>query len=162
MAHMMPSTGGRSRARRTWTAWPVTRDRRSRSIGAWIGSARSTRPSCASSRRPGTCTSAGRRGSSCRPARRLDVAGLRARIAARLDWIPRFRQKVVRAPLGLAEPVWADDDAFDLEWHVRVARLDPAEPPGGARVRGLVDDFLGRPLDRSRPLWELLVVPQLA
>jgi diacylglycerol O-acyltransferase len=95
-------------------------------------------------------------------ARRLDVAGLRARIEARLDAIPRFRQKVVRVPLGLAEPVWADDDAFDLEWHVRVARLDPAEPPGGAHVRGLVDDFLGRPLDRSRPLWELLVVPGLA
>lgn len=82
-----------------------------------------------------------------------------ARIGERLHLIPRYRQRLDEAPLGLANPVWVDDSTFDLPWHVRSATLPP---PGG---RTELADYVGRELsgrlDRRRPLWELHIVDGL-
>src|SRR6059058_2907579 len=43
---------------------------------------------------------------------------LRGRIEARLAATPRFRQKLAPMPLGLGEPLWVDDDRFDVRRHV--------------------------------------------
>lgn len=83
----------------------------------------------------------------------FDTALLTRRIAERLHLFPRFRQRIVRVPLGVAEPVWSDDPGFDVAAHVH-------EAPAGRRLREIADAFLSRPLDRSRPLWEILVVPR--
>src|SRR3954466_11982174 len=82
-----------------------------------------------------------------------DVELLIERLAARLHLFPRFRQRVVRVPLGVAEPVWRDDPDFDIRRHVLVA-------PPGRPVDEAVDEFLSTQLDRDRPLWQILVVPQ--
>ena len=47
------------------------------------------------------------------------------RIGERIHLIPRLRQRLEEPPLGLANPVWTDDTAFDLDWHVRQAGLAP-------------------------------------
>src|SRR3954471_4402749 len=83
----------------------------------------------------------------------LDVELLIERLAARLHLFPRFRQRVVRVPLGVAEPVWRDDPDFDIRRHVLLA-------PPGRPVDEAVDAFLSTQLDRDRPLWQILVVPQ--
>jgi diacylglycerol O-acyltransferase / wax synthase len=90
-----------------------------------------------------------------RGASALDAELVEARIASRLHLAPRFRQ-VVR-PLPVGEPAWSDHHDFDLCWHIRIVpgRL------GDAELRELCDEFLSRQLDRSRPLWEILVVPEL-
>src|SRR6266542_6878624 len=44
-------------------------------------------------------------------------------VEKRLALVPRFRQKVTSTPLGLTNPVWADDARFDLSWHVRHTAL---------------------------------------
>jgi diacylglycerol O-acyltransferase len=85
----------------------------------------------------------------------LDAELLEARIAARLHLAPRFRQ-VVR-PLPVGEPAWSDHRNFDLTSHVTVIHGRRSE----AELRDLSDEFLSRQLDRSRPLWEILVVPEL-
>jgi diacylglycerol O-acyltransferase len=90
---------------------------------------------------------------------RLDAAALRARIAARLDLVPRFRQRIVGVPLGMTEPVWADDPEFDVDRHVHELRDDGELD--GRDLRAVADAFLSRPLDRSQPLWEILVVPRM-
>ena len=46
-----------------------------------------------------------------------------AHVQRRLNLVPRFRQRVTRTPLGLDNPVWADDPRFDIRWHVRRAAL---------------------------------------
>src|SRR3954454_13665704 len=78
------------------------------------------------------------------------------RLAQRLHLIPRYRQKLAQPAPGVTNPVWGDDDDFDLEWHVRRARV-----PGAGTEEDLAR-FVGhetsRRLDRSRPLWELSVV----
>ena len=56
-------------------------------------------------------------------------------------------------PGRLDRPVWEDVPEIDVDAHFRQATVDP--PGGERRLDALVGDIFGRPLDRSRPLWEL-------
>src|SRR5919198_4737981 len=82
------------------------------------------------------------------------------RISERIHLIPRYTMRLDSAPLGLANPVWVDDDGFDPARHVRRAAL-PA-PGGDAELCELVGEAMSERLDRSRPPWQLLVVEGLA
>ena len=46
---------------------------------------------------------------------RPTVEALREKVAARLDRVPRFRQRLAFPPLRLAEPCWVDDPGFDVD-----------------------------------------------
>ena len=81
------------------------------------------------------------------------------RVQARLHLVPRYRQRLRSAAAGLANPVWIDDDGFDLGWHVRRHVLP--EPGGDEQLAEFVGRELSRRLDRSRPLWELTVIEGL-
>ena len=39
-------------------------------------------------------------------------------LRSRLDYLPRYRQKIVFLPLKLAPPTWEDDPHFALDSHV--------------------------------------------
>ena len=63
-------------------------------------------------------------------------------------------------PLGLGRPSWATDRRFDLEFHLRhTARA--GQRRDDARSADFVARTHARPLDRSRPLWELWVIEGL-
>ncbi|HEX8645821.1 MAG TPA: wax ester/triacylglycerol synthase family O-acyltransferase [Thermoleophilaceae bacterium] len=81
------------------------------------------------------------------------------RLEERLHLIPRYRMRLESPPLGLANPVWIDDPAFDPARHVRRAALP--SPGGEAELLELVGHVLSERLDRSRPLWQLVVVEGL-
>jgi diacylglycerol O-acyltransferase len=81
------------------------------------------------------------------------------RISERLHLLPRYRQRLVQPALGITNPVWTDDEHFDVAWHVRLARLP--EPGGQAALAAYVGREFSRLLDRSRPLWELHLVEGL-
>ena len=83
---------------------------------------------------------------------------LGALLAAKLGQIPRYRQHLCLVPLGLGRPVWADDPAFDLTYHVRATRL--VEPTEHALSR-LMGRIMAQELDRTRPLWEAWIVHDL-
>lgn len=85
--------------------------------------------------------------------------GLRALVAARLPFVPRYRQRVVGVPGRLAAPVWVDDDDFDLSFHVRTTVLPRPGTPD--QLDALVGQLLAGRLDRARPLWEVHVVQGL-
>lgn len=82
-----------------------------------------------------------------------------AHVQRRLNLVPRFRQRVTRTPLGLDNPVWADDPRFDIRWHVRRAALP--RPGSMAELRELAGQILSQPLDFERPLWQLYLVEGL-
>ncbi len=89
----------------------------------------------------------------------LDAERVRALIAERLHLLPPFRWRLASVPLGLDHPYWVDDAHFDLEFHIRELAL-PA--PGDRRqLAEQVERIVSRPLDRSRPLWELYVIQGL-
>ncbi len=81
-------------------------------------------------------------------------------VADRLSFVPRYRQRVQLVPGRLANPVWVDDDRFDLEYHVR--RSAVPRPGSLDQLRDLVGRIISRPLDRTRPLWEIYYVEGLA
>ncbi|HET6810201.1 MAG TPA: wax ester/triacylglycerol synthase family O-acyltransferase [Acidimicrobiales bacterium] len=80
-------------------------------------------------------------------------------LSAHLDRLPAFRHRLVPVPLGLGHPVWIEDPDFDIGNHLHRVRVDA--PGGQAELDRVVSDVAGRPLDRSRPLWELWVVEEL-
>ncbi len=81
-------------------------------------------------------------------------------IEARLPCAPVFRRRLVEVPFRLGHPVWVDDPDFDIDYHVRLAAVPQ---PGGLRqLADLAGDITGRPLDRTRPLWEMWIVEGLA
>ncbi|MGH2709956.1 MAG: WS/DGAT/MGAT family O-acyltransferase [Actinomycetota bacterium] len=85
-----------------------------------------------------------------------DLANL---IQDRIHLVPRFRQKAVFPPLGLGRPVWVDDQDFDVDFHLRRAAL-PA-PGGRKELADFVQRVHSRPLDRSKPLWEMYFIEGL-
>ncbi|MGN6131731.1 MAG: wax ester/triacylglycerol synthase domain-containing protein, partial [Nocardioidaceae bacterium] len=78
---------------------------------------------------------------------------LLALVADRIAFVPRYRQRVRTVPGRLGIPVWVDDEDFDLTFHVR--RSAVPRPGSMEQLRELVARIVSRPLDRSRPLWEL-------
>src|SRR4051794_18042005 len=82
-----------------------------------------------------------------------------ALILDRISFVPRYRQRVQAVPGHLANPVWVDDDHFDIGYHVRRSALP--RPGSTDQLRELVARIVSRPLDRSRPLWEIYFVEGL-
>ena len=82
-----------------------------------------------------------------------------AHIEKRLHMSPLFRRRLVRVPLELDFPYWVDDENFDLESHVQHARLP--EPGDWRQLCIQLSRFHAKPLDESRPLWEMLVIEGL-
>jgi diacylglycerol O-acyltransferase / wax synthase len=86
--------------------------------------------------------------------------GLAQTIEERLHLVPRYRQKVMWLPGNLGNPVWVDDPDFDLSYHVRRAALP--SPGDDAALRDYTARVFARPLDLSKPLWEMTVVEGLS
>jgi diacylglycerol O-acyltransferase / wax synthase len=86
--------------------------------------------------------------------RRPSFTQLRDHIAGRLGRAPRYRQRLVTVPLGLHDPVWVDDEDFDVKRHVRHSRA--------SRINTVVDRVMSAPLDRSDPLWQLWIADGLS
>jgi diacylglycerol O-acyltransferase / wax synthase len=88
------------------------------------------------------------------------LAELCRHLEARLHRLPRFSQRL-SAPRtgGLHWPRWEPDPRFDIASHVRRERL-PA--PGGRReLLDWAGEFYSERLDRTRPLWEMVVLEGL-
>ena len=86
-------------------------------------------------------------------------AGLEATkeiILERIDQLAPFRRRLVEVPLGLDLPYWVEDPHFDIDFHVRHHAVPPPGTP--QQLAEAVARIVARPLDRSRPLWELYVI----
>ena len=94
-----------------------------------------------------------------RPDGVLRAGDLASLIEDRIHLVPRFRQKAVFPPFGLGRPVWVDDQDFDVDFHLRRAAL-PA-PGGKKELADFVQRVHSRPLDRSKPLWEMYFIEGL-
>jgi diacylglycerol O-acyltransferase / wax synthase len=95
----------------------------------------------------------------------FDVAGLtgegffeanRRLVEERLGLLAPFRRRLVEVPLGLDLPYWIEDPDFDLDFHVRHHAVPPPGTP--QQLSDVISRIHARPLDRSRPLWEMYVI----
>jgi diacylglycerol O-acyltransferase / wax synthase len=90
------------------------------------------------------------------PGGKLELKDICRTVGERLHLLPPFRWRLVGVPLGLDLPYWAEDPDFDIDFHIR----DSAVPPPGddRQLAETVARIFARPLDRSRPLWELYLI----
>jgi diacylglycerol O-acyltransferase len=79
-------------------------------------------------------------------------ADLSALFEAKLPRVRRYRQVVRTVPLQMFRPFWADDEQFELSYHLRHAAVPPPGRP--AQLRELAGRVFTQRLDRDRPLWE--------
>jgi diacylglycerol O-acyltransferase / wax synthase len=90
----------------------------------------------------------------------LNLARLTDVLAERIPLVPVLRRKLLNVPLGLDQPYWVDDPDFDIEYHVRELALP--RPGSDAQLTEQISRLHARPLDRSRPLWEIYLITGLA
>jgi diacylglycerol O-acyltransferase / wax synthase len=90
----------------------------------------------------------------------LTLARLTDVLTERIPLVPVLRRKLLDVPLGLDQPYWIDDPNFDIEYHVRELALP--RPGSDAQLTEQVSRLHARPLDRSRPLWEVYLITGLA
>ncbi|MBW0016523.1 MAG: wax ester/triacylglycerol synthase family O-acyltransferase [Mycobacterium sp.] len=95
-----------------------------------------------------------------RPRAGLSYDTLLAAVEQRLSQIPRYRQKVREVKVPTARPVWIDDSDFDITYHIRRSALP--SPGSDEQLHELIARLAARPLDKSRPLWEMYLVEGLA
>jgi diacylglycerol O-acyltransferase len=90
------------------------------------------------------------------PGGTLAVEDLQRMVSERLHLLPPFRWRLVNVPLGLDLPYWVEDPDFDLDFHLRESAIPP--PGDDTKLAETVSRIFARPLDRSRPLWELYLI----
>ena len=89
----------------------------------------------------------------------LNLERLISVLEPRLALVPVMRQRLVDVPLGLDQPVWIDDEYFDVEYHIREIALP--KPGNDEQLAEQVARIHARPLDRAKPLWETYLITGL-
>ena len=88
------------------------------------------------------------------------LAQLRRLYHHKLHLVPRLRQRMQRVPVAIGHPVWVDDTAFDLRYHVRGTVA--SRPGDTAELFALTGRIMSARLDPDRPLWEAWLIRGLA
>lgn len=90
------------------------------------------------------------------PGGELHLSDLRQLVEERIHLLPPFRWRLEGVPLGLDHPWWVEDEAFDIDYHVRELALP--SPGDDQQLATQVERIFSRPLDRARPLWEMYLI----
>ena len=85
----------------------------------------------------------------------IDIDKIKRFIESKLQHVPRYRQHLAWVPIE-KNPVWIDDDHFDLDYHVR--HLSLPRPGSEEQLKAMIGRLLSQQLNRAKPLWELWVV----
>jgi diacylglycerol O-acyltransferase len=85
---------------------------------------------------------------------------LRDALGLRIKAMPEFREKLADNRLNLDHPVWVEDNDFDVHRHLH--RIGLPSPGGRTELGEICGHIASLPLDRSRPLWEMWVIENVA
>ncbi len=89
------------------------------------------------------------------------LEAIRATIAERLALLPRYSQRLSTTRTGgLTWPCWSEDARFDVRHHIVEAAVP--QPGGEPELCEWAADFFSHRLDRTRPLWEMVLLGGLA
>jgi len=84
----------------------------------------------------------------------------RETVRKRMPLLEPLRYQLVDIPFKFHHPMWMENVAVDLDYHVRRARV---RSPGGRReLNELIGELAGARLNRARPLWEFYFVEGMA
>ncbi len=74
--------------------------------------------------------------------------------------MPEFRERLADSKFNLDHPVWVEDNDFDVNRHLH--RIGLPAPGGRAELAEICGHIASLTLDRSRPLWEMWVIENVA
>ena len=86
-------------------------------------------------------------------------AAVYAKYASLVRELEPLRRRLAEVPFGLDHPYWVVDPNLDLDFHIREIHL--AKPGMVDQLADQVSRIVGRPMDRTRPLWEVYVIDGL-
>ncbi len=86
-------------------------------------------------------------------------AAVHRRFSSMVGVLEPMRRRIVEVPMNLDHPYWIDDPNFDLDYHIRHMSLAP--PGRREQLADQIARIVGRPMDRTRPLWEVYVIEGL-
>lgn len=89
----------------------------------------------------------------------IEFEDFRSMIKSRIHLVPRMMQRLVMVPLGLGKPYWVEDPDFNLDRHLQHIALP--KPGDWRALRKLASRTFSIPLDRRRPLWDMVFVEGL-
>lgn len=81
-------------------------------------------------------------------------------VSDRLSSANALRRVLEDAPLGLGHPIWRDYAELDLDWHIQHRRVHASGSMQA--LLNLTARLHAEPMDRSKPLWQLVVIDGLA
>ena len=93
------------------------------------------------------------------PGGKVRFTDIIAHVDSRLHTSAIFKRRLRHVPFELDYPYWEDDEYFDLEYHIRHARLP--EPGDWRQLCIHMARYHSRPMDMKRPPWEMYVVEGL-
>ena len=85
---------------------------------------------------------------------------LRDELGLRIKAMPQFREKLADSRFNPDHPVWVEDEDFDVDRHLH--RIGLPAPGGRQELAEICGHIASLPLDRSRPLWEMWVIENVA
>ena len=85
---------------------------------------------------------------------------LRDALCTRIKAMPEFREKLADSRFNLDHPVWVEDKDFDVDRHLH--RIGLPAPGGRNELTEICGHIASLPLDRTRPLWEMWVIENVA
>ncbi|MCH9666679.1 MAG: wax ester/triacylglycerol synthase family O-acyltransferase [Actinomycetia bacterium] len=85
---------------------------------------------------------------------------LRDGLSTRIRAMPEFRERIADNRFNLDHPVWVEDKDFDVDRHLH--RIGLPSPGGRTELAEICGHIASLPLDRSRPLWEMWVIENVA
>ena len=85
---------------------------------------------------------------------------MRDELGLRIKAMPQFREKLADSRFNPDHPVWVDDEDFDVDRHLH--RIGLPSPGGRQELAEICGHIASLPLDRTRPLWEMWVIENIA
>jgi diacylglycerol O-acyltransferase len=85
---------------------------------------------------------------------------MRDALSLRIKAMPEFREKLADNRFNLDHPVWVEDKDFDVDRHLH--RIGLPSPGGRVELGEICGHIASLTLDRSRPLWEMWVIENVA
>ncbi len=85
---------------------------------------------------------------------------MRDELGLRIKAMPQFREKLADSRFNPDHPVWVEDADFDVDRHLH--RIGLPSPGGRQELAEICGHIASLPLDRTRPLWEMWVIENIA
>lgn len=89
----------------------------------------------------------------------LEFSDFKKLIESKLHVLPKFRQRLMYAPMSIDHPFWVDDPKFNINMHLNHVALPKNRD--WKQLRTMASKIFSKPLDQNRPLWEFTFVEGL-